>query len=320
MESSPSLKDKTAALAFEVAEGILGRMPWDTLQTVGRGVGRLFHALDARHRRVVRENIRQSDLGLSEPQVRELARDCFEHFGALFLSGVRLFTMDEEELSRRVRVRGLEHYDAALATGKGFIVLTGHYGNWEALALALSAKGRHISVIGRALPNPLLDAKLRAYRGRYGNEVILKAGAYRGAIQALRRGKGIGFLLDQDALGMGVFVRFLGRWASTFSSAGLLAVKFDLPVVQLRSWPEPDGTITVSVEPGFKVPLTGDLERDTWTATQMMASRLDAEIRRDPRWWFWMHRRFKTQPGRPGSPAMPKPEWVEALFPGRSFD
>ncbi|BDU76561.1 lysophospholipid acyltransferase family protein [Mesoterricola sediminis] len=316
MAADPTLTDKIQALAFEVAEGILKRMPWETLQTLGRGVGRLFHAVDARHRRVVRENIRATDLGLSEAEVRALSRDCFAHFGALFLSGIRLFNMPEEELERRVRIRGLEHYDAARATGKGFIVLTGHYGNWEALALALSAKGRHISVIGRALPNPLLDAKLRAYRGRFGNEVILKAGAYRGAIQALRRGKGIGFLLDQDALGMGVFVRFLGRWASTFSSAGLLAVKFDLPVVQLRSWPEPDGTITVSVEPPFRVPLTGDAERDAWTATQMMASRLDAEIRRDPRWWFWMHRRFKTQPGRPGAPALPPADWVEASFPG----
>jgi len=48
----------------------------------------------------------------------------------------------------------------------------------------------------------------------------------------------------------------------------------------------------------------------------MMATRLDGEIRRDPRWWFWMHRRFKTQPGRPGAPAMPRPEWVEAAGRG----
>jgi len=209
-----------------------------------------------------------------------------------------------------VKVRVLENYYLAKAGGKGFILLTGHYGNWEATALGLSARGRTMSVIGRALPNPLLEQRLKAYRGRYGNDVIPKGGAYRGSIQALRQGKGVGFLLDQDALGMGIFVKFLGVWSSTFPSAGLLAVKYRLPVVQLRSWPEPDGSITVSVEPPFEVPVTGDNDRDIWTATQMMATRLEAEIRKDPRWWFWMHRRFKTRPGAPGAPAMPDPAWL----------
>jgi KDO2-lipid IV(A) lauroyltransferase len=318
METTPTLRQNMERWAFEAAEGVLRRLPWDTTLAMGRALGLLFHAVDARHRRVVRDNIRGTDLGLTEKEIRVLSRECFGHFGALFLSGMRLFNMDPEELERRVRVRGLENYDAALAGGKGAIVLTGHYGNWEATALALSAKGRRISVIGRALRNPFLDGMLSAYRGRFGNEVIPKSGAYRGAIQALRKGKGIGFLLDQDALGMGIFVKFLGVWSSTFTSAGLLAVKYDLPVVQLRSWPEPDGSITVAVEPPFKVPITGDTDRDVWTATQMMVAKLEAEIRQDPRWWFWMHRRFKTKPGAPGAPAMPDPGWIKspAASPG----
>ena len=72
---------------------------------------------------------------------------------------------------------------------KGFIVLTGHYGNWEATALALSALGRTLSVIGRELDNPLLEPRLRELRGRFGNEVIPKDGAFRGALKALRMGK-----------------------------------------------------------------------------------------------------------------------------------
>jgi KDO2-lipid IV(A) lauroyltransferase len=271
--------------------------------------------VDARHRRVVRENLRQSDLGLGEAEVRAVARECFKHFGALFLTGIHLLHMDPEELDRRVRIQGLENFDAARAEGKGFIILTGHYGNWEATALALSAKGRTMSVIGRQLDNPLLEPRMRALRGRFGNEVIPKDGAFREAIRALRQGRGVGFLLDQDALTSGVFVKFLGRWASTFPSAAKLAVRYDLPVVQLRSWPNPDGTITVAVEPPFHVPLTGDPDRDVWTGTQLMTQKIEADIRRDPRWWFWMHRRFKTRPGE-GNPLpapLPPEEWLQAL-------
>jgi KDO2-lipid IV(A) lauroyltransferase len=57
------------------------------------------------------------------------------------------------------------------------------------------------------------------------------------------------------------------------------------------------------------VAITGDNDKDVWTATQLMVDKLDAMVRNDPRWWFWMHRRFKTRPGAPGAPEMPKPEW-----------
>ena len=308
---TPSLRHRLEAGLFTLVDGVVRAVPWQTALLLGKGLGRLVYLLDRRHRRVVRANLRSSDLGLSEAEVRRIGKECFSHFGSLLLSGIHLLHMSKEQLERRVHVLGLENYDAAKAKGKGFIVLTGHYGNWEATALALSAQGRTISVIGRALDNPLLEPKLKALRGRFGNELISKRGAMRDAIKALRQGKGVGFLLDQDARGAGVFVRFLGHWASTFPSAGLLAVKYGLPVVQLRSWPNPDGSITVSVEPPFEVPVTGDNEHDIWTATQIMTRKIENDIRRDPRWWFWMHRRFKTRPGE-GNPPVPLPpdDWV----------
>ncbi len=311
-ETPVSFRHRAEALMFQATDALVRRLPWNTTLVLGHGLGVLAHALDGRHRRVVRDNLRNAGLGLSEKEIRALSLDCFKHFGSLALSAIHLLHMDAEELERRVHIEGIENYDAARATGKGFIILTGHYGNWEATALALSAKGRTLSVIGRELDNPLLEPRLRAMRGRFGNEVIPKDGAVRGAIKALREGKGVGFLLDQDALTAGVWVKFLGRWASTFPSAGLLAVKYGIPVVQLRSWPNPDGTITVSVEPPFQVPLTGDQERDIWTATQIMTQKIEADIRREPRWWFWMHRRFKTRPGE-GNPLpapLPPDEWL----------
>ena len=309
---TPSLRHRLEAGLFTLLDGVVRGLPWPTVLALGRGLGHLVQVLDARHRKVVRDNLRNSDLGLSEAESRAIARECFAHFGSLFLTGIHLLHMPIEELERRVTIRGLENYDAAKAQGKGFIIITGHYGNWEAMALALSAKGRTISVIGRELDNPLLEPRLKTLRGRFGNEVIAKAGAMRDSLRALRAGKAVGFLLDQDALTTGVFVKFLGRWASTHSSAALLAVKYDLPVVPLTSWPNPDGTITVQVGEPFQVPNTGNPEKDVWTATQIMTRRLEADIRRDPRWWFWMHRRFKTRPGE-GNPLpapLPPEEWL----------
>jgi KDO2-lipid IV(A) lauroyltransferase len=188
------------------------------------------------------------------------------------------------------------------------------------MALTVSATGRPLAVIGRSLDNPLLEPRLRALRGRFGNRVIPKEGGFRDTIRALREGLAVGVLLDQDALTSGVFVRFLGDWASTFPSAALLALKFDLPVLPAFSWPNPDGSFTVRIGPPLELPRSGDLDRDVWTATQLMTRCLEERVRAEPRYWFWMHRRFKTRPGE-GNPLpalLPPREWQEALPPQRA--
>jgi KDO2-lipid IV(A) lauroyltransferase len=294
---------------------LLGRLPLSTVQALGEAAGSLFYLLDPRHRRVVRENLRLADLGLSEAECRSLAKTCFRHFGSLFVGLLRLRRATPEELDRWIRVEGLEHFDAAQAGGKGFIQLTGHYGNWEAVALAQSRHGRTLDVIGRELDNPLLEPISLGFRTRFGNRVILKHGAMRDTLRALKEGRGVGFLLDQDASTRGVFVRFLGQWASTFATAGSLAARYGLPVLPVFSWPNQDGTITVRFDPPFQVPDTGDAARDAWVATQLMTARIEAQVRKDPRWWFWMHRRFKTRPGGGNALLAPLPpeEWVESV-------
>ncbi|WP_043482990.1 lysophospholipid acyltransferase family protein [Geothrix fermentans] len=314
---SPTLRHRLEYGLFRLMDGILGRLPMATVQTLGEGAGSLFYLVDPRHRRIVRENLRFADLGLSEAETRALSHACFRHFGGLFVSLLRLRHATPEELDRWIKVEGLEHFDAVQAAGKGFIQLTGHYGNWEAVALAQSRLGRTIDAIGRELDNPLLEPISLGFRTRFGNRVILKDGAMRDTLKALKAGRGVGFLLDQDALTSGVFVRFLGQWASTFSTAGSLAARYDLPVLPVFSWPNPDGTTTVRFEAPFHVPATGDAAKDAWVATQLMTARIEAQIRKDPRWWFWMHRRFKTRPGEghPLPAPLPPQEWVESIQP-----
>jgi KDO2-lipid IV(A) lauroyltransferase len=276
---------------------------------MGELAGRAAYWLDARHRRVAISNLRESDLGLSRGDAARTARDCFAHFGSLAFTLPLLLHMDRDELLRRVALRGMEAWDAAAAGGRGFIGLTGHYGNWEAMALALSASGRPMAVIGRRAENPYLDARLRAMRARFGNVAIDKDGALKGAAGALRRGMGVGFLLDQDARSSGVFARFLGRPASTWPTAASLALRLGVPVVPIFSRPRPDGAIVVEAEGALDIGRSQDPEGDVRRAAQAMTDALERQVRRLPHAWFWMHRRFKTQPtNQPGAAAPPSRE------------
>ena len=296
-DQTPSLRHRGEYVLFRAVLLLVACLPWRAAQAAGAGLGALFLRLDRRHRQVVRDNLAASDLEVPADQHPVLALEVFRYFGSMALETLKMIGASREQLARRVRVLGLEYWDAAAAEGKGFIVLTGHYGNWEATALALSALGRPFAVIGRELDNPLLEARLKGLRSRWGNTVIPKRGAMRDTLKVFKRGGGVGFLLDQDALTNGILVRFLGRWASTFPAAGTLAVKYGVPIVPLFSWPEADGSITVQIQPPVRVDATGDMDWDVWQATQDMSRIIEAQIRRAPRHWFWMHQRWKTQPG-----------------------
>lgn len=311
---APTLRHRLEYALFRGAEALIGLLPWRAVVEIGRFTGRVYHLVDSRHRRVVRENLRASDLGLSEAEIRVVARQCFAHFGGLLFGTVRMLRMKEAQIRRLVSFEGLEHFDHAAASGKGFIGLTGHFGNWELMALALSLEGRTLAVIGRALDNPLLEPYLRALRGRFGNTVIAKEGAMRGTLKVFREGKAVGFLLDQNAHLGGVFTRFFGRWASTHPTAGVLAAKYGLPVVPIFNRVNRDGSLTVVVHPAFTAPASGQAERDAWIATQWMTWSIEAEARRDPARWFWMHRRFKTQPQ--DEAALPPEAWRQEAEEG----
>jgi KDO2-lipid IV(A) lauroyltransferase len=307
--ASPTFAHRLQYGLFMAVEWLVSGLSWRSAWALGRAVGYLYYLADARHRRVVRENLRSTDLGLGEQEIQALSRACFTHFGALLFTTLRLLRTTPEEIRRITRIEGREHIEAAFREGKGIVGLTGHIGNWELLALAVSLGGWKFAVIGRELDNPLLEGRLRDFRTAFGNSMIAKDGAVRGAIKALKAGQMVGFLLDQDALASGVFVKFMGRWAATYSTAAMLAVRFDLPVLPVSSRVDGDGMVTLTAYPPFHAPQTGDTARDVWTATQRMTSWLEAQVRANPTQWFWMHRRFKTQPG-PGEPDPPPEEWL----------
>jgi len=315
MSSSIRFRHRVEYSLFWVFDGLLRLLPWRTVLALGRGAGWLLHTLDKRHRLVAQDNLRQSNLGLDEAAIRATTRTCFKHYASLLLSSIHLLHMKREDVNRWVSIEGFEHWDAAVAGGKGFIILTAHYGHWEAMAMGLAVSGRPVAAIGRRLDNPLLESKLLTLRSRLGNRVIYKEGGVRAFLKELRAGRGAGFLMDQDALTTGLFVKFMGRWASTHAAAALLAVKYQRPVLPTFSYLHPDGTVTARVQPPLEIPITGNMEQDVWTATQLMTWALEAQIQQDPRWWFWLHRRYKTRPGE-GDPLpapLPDPAWQEAI-------
>jgi KDO2-lipid IV(A) lauroyltransferase len=269
---------------------------------LGRGLGRAWGALDARHLAVAERNLAHAFPEWDAARRRAVALGVYEHFGRMLLDILWLAPRPREELLRHVVLEGEEHYHAARSRGRGTLFVTAHFGNWEVHGVTHSLVHESIGVVARPLDNPALDARLCAFRARGGNTVIYKRHALGQVLRILRENRGVAILIDQNVReGDGVFVDFLGRKASTTTVAAALALKTGCALVPTQAALGPDGVYRLVYEPPVEVTPTGDRDADLVRITQQLTSVIEAWVRRTPEQWLWLHRRWKTRP--PGESA-----------------
>ena len=170
-------------------------------------------------------------------------------------------------------------------------------GNWEAAGAYLAAAGLPMAAVVKQQRNPAFNERMLETRRRSGVEPIYMQDAYTRIPEALREGKTVALVADQDAGKRGVFVPFLGREASTFKGPARLALSQDVPLffgAAVRLGPD-YGWVLDRVEK----PPAG--KGAVLEYTRRWVSRLEAQVRLHPEQYFWFHRRWKTRP--PGTTA-----------------
>jgi len=295
------------AIAATVVSALVRRLPRGVVLRLGRALGRLWAALDARHVAIAADNLRRAFPDWDAARIDRTARAVYVHFSQVALDLLWLERRTKDELLRIVDFDGLEPLQREHAAGRGTVYVSAHFGNWEMQAIVYPwLSGRTIGMIARALDNPALDARLCALRGKSGSAVYYKKRALQQVLRRLRDGGDVAILVDQNVQeDDGIFVDFFGRKAATTTVAAALAVKTGCMVVPCYAELGADGRYHAVCEPPIEWTPTGDRDADIAHLTQRMTTIIEGWIRRRPEQWLWMHRRWKTQPKPESSPAVP---------------
>ena len=186
---------------------------------------------------------------------------------------------------------------AALAEGHGVVVLTGHIGCWEWLSAAFTLNGMPVSAIAKPQPNIQYTRVLDDLRATIHVEIFSRGTSELiAAARALKRGKLLGFLADQDGGPGGAFIEFLGRTASTPLGPAVFSRKFRSPVVPAFILRQPNGKHKVIVGEIMRCPNTGNSDRDLHEFTVQMTAIVERIIRENPTQWIWFQKRWNTSP------------------------
>jgi KDO2-lipid IV(A) lauroyltransferase len=284
------VQGRAAAWLLRRIQRWLRRKPYlDALKT-GEKLGRTIWRLAKRRRETGERNLRMAFPNMSSDDARAACKRVFENFGrsaADFLIGL---DRTREEIEATTTIEGIEHLDAALAKGKGAILLTAHFGNWERVAAWMVLAGYKLSVIARDADDQGVNALVNELREGPGTEVISRGRAARASIQKLRANEIVGILPDQNA--REVFIPFFGKPAGTVLGPGVLSERTGATVQPVFCHYEGEGRYRIRFLPhvvadeGYSVKGEGMM--------RAINRLLEEVIREHPDQWLWFHDRWRN--------------------------
>ena len=262
---------------------------------VGAALGRTIARLGIRAD-VVLDNLRHAFPEKDEAWIARVARGSWEHLGREAVSILRLPAIPPAEWLARVRYPEEEvaALRAAVARGRGAVIVTGHFGSVEAAALTVTALGIPLCAYFQRLTNPLVDAEVERVRAALGIRLIDRRLGVRPGVEALQRGEAVAVVADQDARTHGVFVPFFGRPASTHRGAAIMALRAQAPI--FFGYARREGAGYLGGVRELEVTRQGETDDVVRRIIAAFTAQLEAVARTAPEQYFWQHRRWKSSP------------------------
>jgi len=274
---------------------------FDLRQNLGTAdaVGSFYFRANPKRAARAERNLTLSFPDWPDDQIRSVAERSFQYMFRLFMVDAfvtpRLVT--PATWQRYVRLGRVEPVLDRLVTGQPSIFISGHCGNWELLGFTLAVLGFPFPAVARPLDNPLINRWLMASRQARGLRILTKFGVMKELPELLKHNTSIGFVADQNAGDQGLFVPFFGRLASSYKSIGLLAIRYDVPIVAGVAH-------RISDDFEFRLDCTDVITPDDWTdqpdplfyVTARYNLAMENMVRTHPDQYLWLHRRWKSRP------------------------
>ena len=271
----------------------LAILPFKWSMKAGELFGLLLFYLWGSRRKIAIENIEKSEVRSQKSEVRSIARETFKNLGKSFVEIIKVYYGFGGKILDSVDIEGIENFNKAKSKGKGILFISGHCGNWELMAITMSAKLSGVAVVARPINNPYVNKFIESVRQNYGNSVIYKQGALKTIIRTLKNNGCVGILMDQAVIpAEGYVIDFLGRGAWTTKMPALIAKKTGAAVLPAFIHRTNIGH-RMKIYPEVELSNIVDMESAVLEDTKKFSGFIENYIHEHPAEWLWIHRRWK---------------------------
>ena len=247
--------------------------------------------LSGYRKKVVLENLRNSFPEKSAKEIDALCKAYFSYLCDLTLETLKTMRMTEQEAKEHCAFHKAEWLDKMFEEKKSFIIVMGHYGNWEWAGPSFTLNSKHqLVVIYRPLSNPYFEKMLTKTRTKFGTRITAVNQTLRDMVTNRKNVTATAFIADQAASSANSYwTTFLHQDTSVFNGPEKIAVKFNYPMVYMRMQRPRRGYYDLTPELLFDDPASTSEGEILETFTK----RLEKDIITDPVIWLWSHRRWK---------------------------
>lgn len=265
---------------------------------MGRSIGRIAFAFNKKRRLIAYANLKAAFAKDKSPEeLRAITKDVYVNLVQTFSEIASLTKVNKDYVNRYVEVVNMERIENAAKSGRGTMLLTAHFGDWELSSLVSALKGFPITVLAREQKMKRLNELLNRLRESKGCKVVRKGMSTKNILRELYRKSMVGILSDQDAGKNGTFVNFFGRPTSAHIGPFEIAKHTDSIILP--------NFIVRTNGPFHKLYLEEyiDVRRSEGRGglidgLQRYMALLEKYIRKYPAQWLWLHKRWKSTPKR----------------------
>jgi Kdo2-lipid IVA lauroyltransferase/acyltransferase len=281
-----------SALVFPFI-GLFKLIGIDAASAVGGFIGRhVFYRLPPTN--TARANLRAAYPGKSAAEIDTIVRDVCDNLGRVVGEYPHLDKMTIGP-GGRIEVVGQDFSDQAMRSDKGVMFVSGHFANWEIMAITATLLGYDASLVYRPPNNPFVDRWISRQRAKSGpkEQITKSVRGTRRIFTLLKRGKAILMLVDQKTY-QGVPAKFFDRDAMTTAAPASVALKLGSILLPASAERLNGAHFRVRVYPPIAFEPSGDSDRDVLALTAKINEAMESIVRQRPSQWLWIHRRWTS--------------------------
>ncbi len=259
-------------------------------------LGDFVHYVVGLRRELVYTNIGISFPEKSPAEIRSISTSVYRNMAVTLIEVLRFpLIRNREDVAALVDMDvDVSEFKRKTRNGQtGAVMVSGHFGNWELMALAFGIMVKPVTMIVKHLTNDLVDRKMNELRTLRGNSVVYDNLALRKGLKVLSDGGVLAILADQSDPSATYFGEFLGRRATMFNGAAFFALKAQVPLFVGMCRSISDGKYKIEMLEINTSDLTFCKE-DIVILSSRYTRVLEEYIQRWPEEWFWLHNRWKN--------------------------
>ena len=252
---------------------------------IGKSIGPFF-----RSKKIIIDNFKIAKIYQNNNNYNNIIKNMWENYGRIFSEYPHLINFKNNKLSKYLKIEGAEYLEEIKIKKKPVVFISGHFSNFELMAMQLENSGIDIAAIYRPLNNTFLNSTMEKIRINHicKNQIPKGKSGSRKILEFFKKGTSIALMIDQR-VSEGVKVNFFNRPAYTTSIPPQLSKKFECEIVPVYIERIENYFFNISINKPLKFEKTDSIEK----ITEKLNNILESMISKNPNQWIWTHNRWK---------------------------